>query len=75
MAQEEGLNPLLWWRPWPPGDPGPEVFALMHSLPVEQQAQLLKVVSEAHAHINSARSNAYSKIAEVMDAAARGGRR
>ena len=50
-------------------DPGPEVFEMMHTVPEERRLELLQVISEAQATLNTARAEAYKKIGDIAGAA------
>jgi hypothetical protein len=53
---EPDLSPLLRWRPWPPGDPAPEIWRIIFDLDQRVQIQVAEVVLDtqiaaARAHL------------------------
>lgn len=61
---------LLRFRPINPGDPGPEIFHLLPSLPQEVQREVIAVVSDARAKIAQVTADAHKQLAQVIRGAA-----
>lgn len=69
MASEKELFRLeefLQFRPFPPGDPGPEIYRIFTSLPQEKQMAVASVINEATGAIANIKGNAYGKIAGIL---------
>jgi hypothetical protein len=60
------LEEFLRFRPINPGDPGPEIYQVVSSLPEERQQAVAAVISEAVGAIASIKGNAYGKIAGII---------
>jgi hypothetical protein len=57
------------FRYWPivhHGDPGPEIYQAVASLPQEKQAEVARVVSEAIGAIATVKGGAYTRIASII---------
>ena len=55
MSQTD-LSPLLQWKPWPPGDPAPEIWRIIFELDRRVQLQVVEMVLDtqiaaAQAHV------------------------
>jgi hypothetical protein len=59
------LQQLFPWHPWPIPDPGPEIWALLHTLPETSQQAALKVVAEANAKMHDLRAAAIRDIGNI----------
>jgi hypothetical protein len=62
----------LMWRPWPPGDPGPEVYHLVNELSPEQKVQVIGVINAARADVEAARAAGYKQIGAAIGQASQG---
>ncbi|MFN0154630.1 MAG: hypothetical protein ACKVUT_09645 [Gaiella sp.] len=60
------VNPLFRWRPWPPGDPAPEIWRIIDEL--DQRVQLQVVGAILQTQIASAKVHAegLQKIHDVI---------
>lgn len=60
-------NDIFIYNPWiHHGDPGPEIYQTVASLPQDKQNQVAAVVSQAVGQIASIKGSAYSKIAGII---------
>jgi hypothetical protein len=64
--KEKFLEEFLRFRPFPPGDPGPEIYQVISSLPQEKQLAVAAVVSEAVGAIAGIKGSAYGKISGII---------
>lgn len=60
------LEEFLRFRPFPPGDPGPEIYQVIASLPQEKQLAVVSAINEATGAIAGIKGNAYGKIAGII---------
>lgn len=60
------LEEFLQFRPFPPGDPGPEIYRVISSLPQDRQHAVIAVLTEATGAIANIKGNAYGKIAGII---------
>jgi hypothetical protein len=63
------LNPALRWRPWPPGDPGPEIWQIIFELDRRVQLQVAKAVLDTHIAQIRAQLDGLTKIQKLVAAA------
>ena len=70
MGQED-ISPLLRFRPWPPGDPGPEIWQVIRELELKQQREVAAVVLRTQIGMEEVRIGGMKQIAELL---ASGGR-
>ena len=68
----ELLDWILHFRPINPGDPGPEIYKFLNSLPVERQVPVVEAINTARGALEAARSKGYSQISQAVAAAAQG---
>lgn len=67
------LEEFLRFRPINPGDPGPEIYQVVSSLPQERQQAVVAVISEAVGAIANIKGVAYGKIAGIIGGKTQGG--
>ena len=65
MAPEE-LASSLWFRPWPPGDPAPEIWRIIGELQVQQQREIAAVVLRAQIAMEEARIGGLKQVADLL---------
>lgn len=63
---EEKLAPALRFRPWPPGDPGPEIWQIIRELNLQEQRQIAGIVLRAQIAMEEARIGGMKEIADVL---------
>lgn len=68
---EEGLAPRLLFRPWPPGDPGPEIWQIIRELELQQQRQIAGIVLKTQIGMEEVRIGGMKQIAEILTAGGR----
>jgi hypothetical protein len=66
LNKEINLEELFRFRPINPGDPGPEIYQTLVTLPEERQRAIFGVVNEAVGQIAAIKGNAYSKISGMI---------
>jgi len=55
----------LVYNPWiHHGDPGPEIYQVIASLPPEQQGPIVSAISSARSELESVRAKGYAQIGE-----------
>ena len=66
---------LPWWLTWlnprgpyPPGDPGPEVYQFMAELPVEQQRPIVAAINAARGELEATRAKGLAAIGAAVAA-------
>ena len=66
---------LPWWLTWlnprgpyPPGDPGPEVYQFIAELPREQQGTIVAAISAARGELEATRSKGLATIGAAVAA-------
>ncbi|HYK36641.1 hypothetical protein [Alloacidobacterium sp.] len=67
------LEEFLRFNPINPGDPGPEIYRVVASLPQERQQAVVSVISEAVGAIANIKGAAYGKIAGIIGGKTQGG--
>ena len=65
------LQDLLHWCPWHPGDPGPEIWRMINTLPEQNQHAAIKVITEANAKILDVKAGAFRELGNIMSGKAR----
>jgi hypothetical protein len=64
---------IFAYNPWlHHGDPGPEIYQVVSSLPAERQRQVAAVVSEAVGAIAAIKGGAYAKISGILSKSGQG---
>ena len=63
----ELLAPLFRWHPFPPGDPGPEVYLIFRDLDRQRQVQIVTALQTARTQIAEISSRAQAQIADVTN--------
>jgi hypothetical protein len=66
---EEDLSQRLRFRPWPPGDPGPEIWAIIRELDARQQREIAGIVLHAQIAMDEARIVGLKQIADKLASA------
>jgi hypothetical protein len=67
--RDEGLNPALLFRPWPPGDPGPEIYELIkEELDAAQRKQFISVLIGIDAAMTEARLGGLKQLQQIVGA-------
>jgi hypothetical protein len=71
---------LPWWLTWlnprgpyPPGDPGPEVYQFIAELPMEQQGTIVAAISAARGELEATRSKGLATIGAAVAAVSQKG--
>jgi hypothetical protein len=63
----QALHPLLNWRPFPPGDPGPEIYAILREvLDRRQILEVANVLIEADIRMTEARLDSARALQKVV---------
>lgn len=62
------LSHLLRFRPWPPGDPVPEIWDLIRELEADKQRQVGATIVRTQIAMDEARIAGLKQIAEVLAA-------
>jgi hypothetical protein len=52
--------------PWPPGDPGPEIWEIIQELDAERRLQVARVLIETEIAVSEARVAGLKQLGEVM---------
>ena len=68
LPQRE-LSPLLQWQPWPPGDPGPEIWRLIFEPHRRVQVQAVNVVLQTQIAQTKAHLDGLTKIQKLVTGA------
>ena len=63
------LSPLLQWQPWPPGDPGPEIWRLIFDLDRRAQLQAANIVLQTQIAQTKAHLDGLTKIQKLVTSA------
>ncbi len=66
---ERDLSPLLRWRPWPPGDPGPEIWQIIFELDRRVQVQAANIVLQTQIAQVRAHLDGLTKIQKLISGA------
>jgi hypothetical protein len=70
-AQMADDDSWLAWLPHHPGDPGPEVYAVLAAAPADKKAAMAKAINAARAEVEAARVKGYQAISAAIDAASK----
>ena len=54
------------FRPFPPGDPGPEIWAIIRELEIEKQLQVVHVVLSAEIAMAEARVSGLRELQKIV---------
>lgn len=60
------LSPFLQWHPWPPGDPGPEIWRIIFEADRRVQLQVAKAVLDTHIAQTKAQLDGLTKIQKLV---------
>lgn len=66
---ERDLSPLLRWRPWPPGDPAPEIWSIIFELDRRVQLQAANIVLQTQIAQTRAHLDGLTKIQKLVTGA------
>jgi hypothetical protein len=66
LVSEERLSERLWWRPFPPGDPGPEIWRIIEELDSQRLIELVGVVLETQIAMSEAHLAGMQKIRDMV---------
>ena len=66
---ERDLSPLLRWRPWPPGDPAPEIWSIIFELDRRVQLQAANIVLQTQIAQTRAHLDGLTKIQKLVSGA------
>jgi hypothetical protein len=66
---ERDLSPILQWRPWPPGDPGPEIWKIIFELDRRVQVQAVNIVLQTQIVQTRAHLDGLTKIQKLVTGA------
>lgn len=73
---EVGLPPWLTFKPWPQGDPGPEVYALVHDeLDTSQRLEFVQALIGIELAMTEARVEGLRELQKIVAPRARPSRR
>ncbi len=67
--EPQQLAPLFRWRPWPPGDPAPEIWRIIDELDHRVQVRVAAVVLETQIASAKAHVEGLQKIHTVISKA------
>ena len=70
-SQPQQLARALQWWPWPPGDPGPEIWRVILELDRRVQIQVVTTVLDTQISVAKAHVEGLQKIREIVAAGAR----
>jgi hypothetical protein len=66
---ERDLSPILKFRPWPPGDPAPEIWSIIFELDRRVQLQVANIVLQTQIAQVRAHLDGLTKIQKLVGAA------
>jgi hypothetical protein len=67
MADQKDLNPLFHWKPFNPGDPAPEIYAILRELlDRQQQLEVARVLIESDIRAGEARLEGARALQKVV---------
>ncbi|MFL5969807.1 MAG: hypothetical protein ACJ74L_09430 [Gaiellaceae bacterium] len=73
MSQQlQDLSPLLQWRPWPPGDPAPEIWRIIFELDRRVQIQVVERVLDTQVAVLQAHVKGLQGLKQVLAEAGKG---
>jgi hypothetical protein len=64
--QPQHLASSLQWQPWPPGDPGPEIWRIIQEFDRRIQVQVVDAVLDTHIKMENARTAGLQKIRDIL---------
>ena len=71
--QDKALNPLFQWRPFPQGDPPPEIYDILRDiLDRDQLLQFVNVLLESEIRIGEARLEGAKQLHQVVQRGLKG---
>lgn len=71
MSQQlQDLSPLLQWRPWPPGDPAPEIWQIIFELDRKIQLEVVGRVLDTQVAVLQAHVKGLQGVKQVLTRAA-----
>ena len=70
--QEPQLSALLKWRPWPPGDPAPEIWSIILDLDRRFQLEVVDAVLSTQIAMARAYVDGLERISKVVAGAREG---
>ena len=73
MANGSDLPQALQFRPWPPGDPAPEIFQVIRDLDRRIQLQVVDAILDAQISIAKAHIEGLASIRKIVAGANRPG--
>lgn len=69
MADARQLNEILQWRPWPNGDPGPEIYQLIQEeLTAAERRQFVATLVRIEMAMTEARLGGLKEIQGMLGA-------
>ena len=63
---EQQLSRLLDWRPWPPGDPAPEIWRIIYELDRKVQVRVVDAVLNTQIAIGRAHLEGLENIRKIV---------
>ena len=60
------LSRLLDWRPWPPGDPAPEIWRIIYELDRKVQIKVIDTVLQTQIAIGRAHLEGLENIRKIV---------
>jgi len=60
------LSPLLHWRPWPPGDPAPEIWRIIFELDRRVQIQFVDTLLDTQIAVAQAQVRGLESMKKVL---------
>jgi hypothetical protein len=70
MSQQlQDLSPLLQWRPWPPGDPAPEIWRIIFELDRKIQIEVVERVLDTQVAVLQAHVKGLQGLKQVLSRA------
>ena len=67
MSQQlQDLSPLLHWRPWPPGDPAPEIWRIIFELDRRVQIQFVDTLLDTQIAVAQAQVRGLESMKKVL---------
>lgn len=72
MANQD-LASILKFRPWPPGDPAPEIWQVIYELDRRVQVEVAKAVLDAQIAMAHAHVEGLAKVQKILGSAKLGG--
>lgn len=73
VYREDLLHEILKFRPWPNGDPGPEIYRLIHEeLSAEQRVSFVRELVGIELAMTEARLGGLKQLQQTLGGAAKG---